>query len=118
LLLCDKVFRLHVDTVRIDKAFLAYALNSRIARAQIELVLSGGSGLANNIAQGVVKDLIVALPSPEEQRSIVEFLDRQTGRLDALIAKVRDAVERLDELRTSTIAAAVTGAIDLREVGA
>ena len=54
LLLCDKVFRLRVAEDRAHKPFVAYALNSRIARWQIERVLSGGSGLANNIAQEVV----------------------------------------------------------------
>ena len=33
----------------------------------------------------------------------------------ALVAKVRDAIERLKELRTALISAAVTGKIDVRE---
>ena len=32
----------------------------------------------------------------------------------ALVAKVRDAIERLKELRTALISAAVTGKIDVR----
>lgn len=94
--------------------FLAYAMNSRIARWQIEIVLSGGSGLANNIAQQVVKDLVVAQPRQDEQRAIVAFLDRETARIDALVAKVGDAIEHLTELRTALISAAVTGKIDVR----
>jgi restriction endonuclease S subunit len=93
-------------------------MNSRIARWQIEVVLSGGSGLANNIAQQVVKDLIVALPAPNEQEAIAAFLDRETARIDALAAKVRDAIDRLKELRTALISAAVTGKIDVREEAA
>ena len=34
--------------------------------------------------------------------------------LDALVAKVRDAIDRLKELRTALISAAVTGKIDVR----
>ena len=89
-------------------------MNSRIARWQIEIVLSGGSGLANNIAQEVVKDLIIAWPAHEEQRAIAAFLDLETARIDALVAKVRDAIARLKELRTALISAAVTGKIDVR----
>jgi len=114
LLLCDKVFRLHVDSGS-DRQFLAYAMNSRVARSQIEVVLSGGSGLANNIPQEAVKDLVLAQPAFEEQRSITAFLDSETAKLDTLVAKVRDAIDRLKEFRTALISAAVTGKIDVRE---
>lgn len=115
LLLCDKVFRLHVKTERADRRFLALAMNSRVARWQIEVALSGGSGLANNIAQQVVKGLIVALPARSEQGAIVDFLDRETARVDALAARIRDAIDRLKEFRAALISAAVTGKIDVRD---
>jgi hypothetical protein len=41
-------------------------------------------------------------------------LDRETAKIDALIAKVRDAIDRLKEFRTALISAAVTGKIDVR----
>ena len=47
--------------------------------------------------------------------AIAAFLDRETARIDALVAKVRDAIDRLKELRTALISAAVTGKIDVRE---
>jgi len=46
---------------------------------------------------------------------IAAFLDRETARIDALIAKIRDAIALLRELRTALISAAVTGKIDVRE---
>jgi restriction endonuclease S subunit len=90
-------------------------MNSRVARSQIEVALSGGSGLANNIAQEVVKDLVLGQPSLPEQREITDFLDRETARIDALIARVLEAARRMKELRTALISAAVTGKIDVRE---
>jgi type I restriction enzyme S subunit len=54
------------------------------------------------------------LPPIEEQRAIAEFLDLGTARIDAFISKVREAIERLAELRTALISAAVTGKIDAR----
>src|SRR6267142_5033245 len=86
LLLCDKLFRLHVDPREGYKRFLAYAMNSRVARSQIEVVVSGGSGLANNIAQDVVKNLLLPYPAENEQRAIVAFIERETARIDALVA--------------------------------
>ena len=56
-------------------------------------------------------------PSPPlaEQVAIAAFLDRETAKLDSLVAKVHDAIELLKELRTALISAAVTGQIDVRE---
>ena len=118
LLLCDKVFRLHLNPKEGHRPFLAYSMNSRIARWQIEVVLSGGSGLANNIAQGVVKDLMVPVPPRPEQRAIAAFLDHEAARIDTLVSKVRDAIDCLKELRTALISAAVTGKIDVRGASA
>ena len=114
LLLCDKVFRLHVQPRAGHKPFLAFAMNSRPVRWQIEVALSGGSGLANNIAQEVVKDLIIAQPPEHEQRAIVDFLGREMSRIDLLISEIRLAINRLKEMRIALISAAVTGKIDLR----
>jgi type I restriction enzyme S subunit len=114
LLLCDKVFRLHVDDGQVSKPFLAQALNSRVARTQIEGVLSGGSGLANNIPQGVVKDLLIALPPREEQDQLVMSVRARTAYVDRLVARANAAIGQLHELRASLIYAAVTGKIDVR----
>ena len=57
----------------------------------------------------------LALPPLEEQCAIAAFLDSQTGRIDALLAQVETAIERLLEYRTALITAAVTGKIDVRE---
>jgi type I restriction enzyme S subunit len=59
--------------------------------------------------------LVMPQPPHREQRAIAAFLDRETARIDALVAKVREAIERLKELRTALISAAVTGKIDVRE---
>jgi type I restriction enzyme, S subunit len=49
---------------------------------------------------------------------IAYFLDRETAKMDILVAKVRDAVDRLKELRTALISAAVAGKIDVRDPAA
>ena len=62
----------------------------------------------------MLQNFPVALPQLPEQRAIADFLDRETGQIDALVAKTRKAVERLREYRASVISAAVTGQIDVR----
>ena len=59
-----------------------------------------------------------AVPHLSEQHAIAVFLDHETAQIDALIAKIHEAVDRLKELRTALISAAVTGKIDVREAAA
>ena len=58
------------------------------------------------------------MPNQSEQRAIAAFLDCETAKIDALVDKVREAIDRLRELRSSLISAAVTGKIDVREAPA
>lgn len=60
-------------------------------------------------------DFLLAVPPPSDQRDIATFLDGETARIDALVTKVREAIDRLKELRTALISAAVTGKIDVRQ---
>ncbi|MFA7346077.1 MAG: restriction endonuclease subunit S, partial [Terrimicrobiaceae bacterium] len=54
-------------------------------------------------------------PPLPEQAAIAAYLDEETAKLDALVGKVEEAVERLQEYRTALITAAVTGKIDVRK---
>jgi type I restriction enzyme S subunit len=76
---------------------------------------NGSSREGINFSQ--IGDLIIAKPRDlSEQSAIAAYLDRETAKLDALVAKVRAARSRLDEYRTALISAAVTGKIDVRDV--
>ncbi|MDD9981263.1 MAG: restriction endonuclease subunit S [Gammaproteobacteria bacterium] len=68
-----------------------------------------------NLNTSIIGAIPVAVPGLAEQRRISEFLDHETTKVDALMAKVHEAVDRFKELRTALIAAAVTGKIDVRE---
>jgi type I restriction enzyme S subunit len=67
------------------------------------------------ITGGFVKAQVVCVPPVEEQQNIAVFLGRETACIDALVAKIHDAIDRLKELRIALISAAVTGKIDIRE---
>lgn len=43
------------------------------------------------------------------------YVRKETAKIDALAAKVREAIAGLKEFRTALISAAVTGRIDVRE---
>jgi type I restriction enzyme S subunit len=61
------------------------------------------------------RELRLFLPPRKEQSRITAFLDRETAKLDALMAKVREGIEKLKEYLIALISAAVTGKIDVRE---
>jgi type I restriction enzyme S subunit len=52
------------------------------------------------------------LPPLPEQRAIAEFLDRKTAQIDAVVAKKRRLIERLQEKRQALISHAVTKGLD------
>lgn len=93
--------------------WLMHALRSSAVFAQLEAGALGATIRGINIRD--LKRASMAVPALAEQRAIAAFLDRETARIDALIAKIRDAITYLKELRTALISAAVTGKIDVRE---
>ena len=68
------------------------------------------------INRDTLNDLRMPVPPLPEQTAIAAYLDAETAKLDALMAKVEDAIERLQEYRTALITAAVTGKIDVRQI--
>ena len=60
----------------------------------------------------------VPFPPTHEQRTISGYLDSKTAEVDALIAKIHQAITYLNEHRSALIFAAVTGKIDVRKKAA
>ena len=60
------------------------------------------------IGEGEVREVHMPFPPFAEQRAVVNFLDRETARIDALIAKQETLIGLLEEKRTSLISHAVT----------
>mgnify|MGYP001267658741 CR=1 FL=1 len=79
------------------------------------IILLASGGGQPNISQDKIKSLKIPCPSVQEQQSIASFLDRETGKIDALSAKVTTVIDKLKEYRTALISSAVSGKIDVRE---
>ena len=58
--------------------------------------------------RAVREGTLLPLPPLDEQRAIAAYLDRETERIDALVAKKRLLIERLEEYRTALITRTVT----------
>ncbi len=59
-----------------------------------------------------IGNLPALLPEAEEQTAIATFLDRETARIDSLIAKKQRLIELLQEKRTALISQAVTKGLE------
>ena len=99
-----------------SQRWLNYYLCSNAMSNQLATTLVGST--FDRINVGEIRELIVPVPPRRQQDDIAAFLDCESAKLDALVDKVREAIERLKELRTALISAAVTGKIDVRETAA
>ncbi len=115
-ILSQRVVLLRPDSNRLTPEYLQRFLISFAFRQGIEAQATGST--AEGVKRRYLMAMSVCVPRVEEQRAIAAFLDLETARIDALITKVRDAIDRLRELRTALIVAAVTGKIDVREKAA
>jgi len=114
LLLCDKLYRLHLREDRLLPQMLLHILGSRPARAQLANQATGTSASMQNIDQDALLNLWIARPPLSEQREIAARLSVRTERIDRAREKIEAAIVRLKEYRTTLITAAVTGQIDVR----
>lgn len=95
-----------------DSRWLCYTMNDRVVRFQVEIVQYGAAQEQFNISHAV--EFILPRPSREEQALIADHLDKETAKLDNLMAEAEAAMRLLVERRAALVSAAVTGKIDVR----
>ena len=113
LMLSDIIYRLTVDSQMVDGKFLVYFLTIPTGRIQIEHDARGTCASMVKISRDHIKNWHIPVPPLYEQRAIVDHLDRETAQIDGLVAQIRETIALLKERRSSLIAAAVTGQIDV-----
>ena len=90
--------------------FLFWALNAKTARDQMSNAANGITrfGLTLN----GMKNVTVPCPDLAVQKTIADFLDRETAKLSSASTAIEKSIELLREYRAALITAAVTGQID------
>ncbi len=91
--------------ISVEPLYLNHLLRSYDTQ---KVFYSMGGGLRQSMKFSDLKRLPTLVPPPEEQQTIAAFLDRETGKIDALIAEQRRLVELLAEKRQAVISHAVT----------
>ena len=79
---------------------------------------SMGDGMRQSLKMDELNKMPIVLPKIEAQERIVKFINEENQRINNLVVKQKNLIEKLKEYRTSIISHAVTGKIDVREFGA
>ena len=95
----------------VDAFYFAWALDG-LARGIIATVVEEAAHGTRVIRMDQWRSLVVPLPPYPEQRAIAAFLDRETAKIDALVARKERLIELLQEKRTALITRAVTRGLD------
>ncbi len=90
--------------------FLFWALRSANVFQQWESSVGGATFRALNL--GPLSETLIPVPDPQRQSAIADYLDRETARLDALVAAKERVLDLLAEKRRALIARAVTRGLD------
>jgi type I restriction enzyme, S subunit len=96
------------DPKDIDARFWFYWLQMR----RDHLISLGYGGGQPNLSQGLLRSIRVPTPPSTEQEKIVAFLDRETAKIDAMLAKKDRVIGLLQEKRTALITRAITEGLD------
>lgn len=95
-----------------DSRFYAYQLNRN------DQLLRYNDGFnQTHLKNRYFLQLMLRVPPVEEQILIADYLDRQIGKIDGIVDKTNDSIDRLREFRTALITAAVKGQIDVTTWG-
>ena len=97
---------------RLNNDYLFYIIKSELFRKNGEAWMYGAGG-QKRVPDEFVKNFRFAFPPISEQKKIADFLDRETAKIDSLIEKEKQIIEKMKEYRTALISAAVTGKIDV-----
>jgi len=113
LLLCDKLYRVHIIKEKIDPEFYIFLLKTSYARSHIEIHASGASPTMQNIGQDCIKNMLLFLPDIEEQKNIVSYLKRLVKKISVSISLKEKEIEKIKEYKESLINSSVTGKIKI-----
>jgi type I restriction enzyme S subunit len=94
-----------------DPKFVFYLTRSHAFRAIGVAMMQGAAG-QQRVPEEFIKDFQPSIPPLPEQRAIAAFLDRETARIDALVAKKERLIALLREKRAALISHAVTRGLD------
>lgn len=93
------------DYSKIAPLFAKYLFNGYEAKMAFHNM---GAGIRLTLGYKEFKNQPVLIPTIEEQKRIVSFLDTQCSKIDAVLAQTRSSIEEYKKLKQAVITQAVT----------
>lgn len=119
--LCGNVHQVRRSCWVTDNALkITYGCDFDVDYLEMYLKVLDLNKLANHNAQPLItgtmiKEQVAIIPPIDEQKNITKFIQSKVGKIDLLILKSSEAVDKIKERRTALISAAVTGKIDVSD---
>ncbi|MDO8591197.1 MAG: restriction endonuclease subunit S [bacterium] len=104
-LIDNNMLGLSVKSDMFDSMYIFYMFKI----IDLDWFVNPGAVPSVNIGQFI--DTFLPIPEIKEQRTIADFLDRKTAKIDEMMKKVETQIEKLQEYRQALITSAVTGKI-------
>jgi|688.fasta_scaffold47763_2 type I restriction enzyme S subunit len=93
--------------------FLAYSFSTNYAITK--KAMNSRGDIIIHIYASALRDIYIPIPSLSEQQGIIDFIKKETSKIETLISKYQKQIELMQEYRTTLISQAVTGKIDVRD---
>ena len=97
---------------KVNTQWLFYFLRNSIFKKLAEATMTGTGGL-KRVSPSFIRDFSLALPPENEQRRIIEYLDKKCMEIDRVIKYKQSAVEKLGQYKKSLIYEVVTGKMEV-----
>jgi type I restriction enzyme S subunit len=94
--------------------YFHFILRSEKFRSLGEYHMVGSAG-QKRVPTSFVSNFAIGLPSIEEQRAVMEFIKKESSFIDETITQIERELLLVQEYKTTLIAEAVTGKIDVRD---
>jgi len=89
----------------ISGRFLFHYLRENFYKVALE---GGAKSTVDSIRRPMLADFPISIPSTDEQAAIVDFIEHESSKIDALVSEQRRLIELLTEKRQAVISHAVT----------
>ncbi len=99
---------LKLTPIGVDVHFLKNWLRSKIFQDIIK-EYSGGAAIPNVPSAKILKDIVISVPSLDEQKEIVKELDKVKSYTESLQSNYQQELDALDELKKSILEKAFNG---------
>lgn len=97
----------------LEGRFLYYVTVSELFRRLGEAAMTGAAG-QKRVPEDFVRDYRIPVPSLLRQRAISDFLDRETARLDSLVAAKERLLRLLEEKQRAMVTRAISRGLNLQ----